>query len=389
MRTFILRFTATALLGLAALSTAHAQTAPVPPTPGTTPPGNGFRVGNVTSNQPTGATYGTAYSTPFQAGFAVQPSFYPGYAPGWYAEAYDPFRGFQQGAADLLNSFGNYAINVQQSRLVGQQVEQARIDTRRKQWEEWLYERAVKPKEEDEREAYRMQQLRRSLGNPPEGEVWSGKALNDILDNIRKMQSPGVPAPYVPVSEDVIKRLNIQGSGAEGNFGLLKEGGQLTWPFALRSPAFDTERKKLNKLFADAYNQANAGEVEFETVNNIRTTLGNLDENLRGQVKTLSSNHYIQSRRYINELTQAAKALEDPNISKYAQKKWVAQGNSVSDVLKPMFEQGLRFGPSVQGDQAAYFAMHKAMVDYNLALYRMVGGSAAPAPMGPMGPGPR
>src|SRR5262249_42894537 len=146
--------------------------------------------------------------------------------------------GFQLGASSILDSSGTFAVNVQQSRLIEQDVARSRIDTRRKQWDEWLYERATKPTENDERERTRMFELQRALGNPPESEIWSGKALNDLLDNIKRMQAPGVPTPFVPVDPETLSRINMQASGAEGNFGLLKDNGNLQWPYALQAGTF-------------------------------------------------------------------------------------------------------------------------------------------------------
>jgi hypothetical protein len=365
----------------------------------TTPVGPGgnqiFSVGGA-SGQPSNATYGSAYSTPYRAGFAVTPPPVPAYSPGFYGgygwgnvytggfgnSAY----GFMQGASSLLNSFGQYAMDVQQSRLVGQEVARSRIDTRRKQWDEWLYERATKPTENDERERTRMLELQRALGNPPESEIWSGQALNAVLDNIKRMQTPGAPTPFVPVDPDVLNRINIQGSGSEGNFGLLRNGGNLEFPFALQAPAFEQYRTNLTKLFRSAANSATVGPVPFDTINSLDSTLAELDETLSQQIRSseISATRAIQARKYIKEMQQATRALQDPNVTQMAQKKFAPRGNSVSDLVTQMSQNGLRFSPSTRGDQPSYFALHKAMVDYNMALYRLVGRemAAQPAPMG-------
>lgn len=371
-----------AVVALAALVVA--LPAQQPPANPNRPAGNQlFSVGN-TANQPSNATYGTAYSSPYRSGFAVSPPPVPVYTPGWGFPGYGNFysgafgnssMGYMMGASSLLNSFGQYANDIQQSRLTGQEVERSRIQTRRAKWDQWLYERATKPTENDERERTRMIELQRALGNPPESEIWSGQALNTLLENINRMRSPGMPSPFVPVDQDILSRLNVSGSGSEGNFGLLKNGGQLEWPFPLQAPTFDAYRTDISKLFQTAATEASLGPVRFATINDLEMKLSELDEEITRQTRTseISATRSIQARRFLREMQASTRALQDPNVTQFAQKKWVARGNNVGEVLSEMTRNGLKFAPATRGDQPAYFAFHRSMVDYSNALLRMLG----------------
>src|SRR5438552_1614810 len=133
------------------------------------------------------------------------PSPYP-YYPGYYA---DPYSGYLSGAADVINAQGRFLVNTQQAYLTREQVRQARLDNRRRSIDEYLYERERRPTLEDERERARLENVRRSRNDPPITEIWSGKALNDLLLAIQQQQAKGLRGPAVPVEEEMLKNINV------------------------------------------------------------------------------------------------------------------------------------------------------------------------------------
>jgi hypothetical protein len=81
-----------------------------------------------------GANYGAAAG--FRAGALNSPYYNTGYyGPGYY----DPYGGFTSGVADIVGAQGQFMIDTQQANLMKQQVSQAKIDTRRKNFDEWMY----------------------------------------------------------------------------------------------------------------------------------------------------------------------------------------------------------------------------------------------------------
>jgi hypothetical protein len=73
----------------------------------------------------------------------------------------------------------------------------------------------------------------------------------------------------------------------------------------------------------------------------------------------------MKAKRYLNDLDSALRVLEDPNASKFANRKLAARGSTVSDLVAEMSGQGLRFAPAVPGDEGAYVALHRALVNYS------------------------
>jgi hypothetical protein len=311
-------------------------------------------------------------STPV-AGFQSVPVATPAYAPGFYSPFYDPLGGFMSGSADIVNSQGQYLVQRQQANLTREQVQSAKIDNRRKALDEWLYERAVTPTPEEERERARMQNVMRSRNDPPITEIWSGKALNDLLQVIQQKQGRG-QGPPVALAPDVVSRLNVTSGATPGSVGLLREGGRLTWPLALTAPDFDTERKKVDQFAAQAFKQASEyGAVPPDAIRGMAAGVDSMLEQLRAHVGDLTPSDYIKAKRYLNELEGTIKTLQDPNVAKYFSGKWVPKGNSVGELVAQMTSQGLRFAPAVGGDEAAYVATHRAMVTYDDGLTQTAG----------------
>src|SRR5688572_17915634 len=94
-------------------------------------------------------------STPYTTYAPVFPSPYWGYSA-------DPYGGYLHGAAAVIQSQGRFLIDRQQANLMKQQVRAAKLDNRRRELEQWLWERQTLPTLEDERERLQREQLRRS-----------------------------------------------------------------------------------------------------------------------------------------------------------------------------------------------------------------------------------
>jgi hypothetical protein len=68
--------------------------------------------------------------------------------------------------------------------------------------------------------------------------------------------------------------------------------------------------------------------------------------------------------RFLNDLADTIRALQEPNIAKYAANPFAESGTTVSELVLHMTRHGLRFAPAISGQEAAYTALHRAMVAY-------------------------
>lgn len=295
-----------------------------------------------------------------------------GYDPGAsysppYAYSYpDPYGGYLRGGADVINAQGRFMVNNQQALLLHESVRQARMESRRRIFDEWLYERANRPTLEDDRERDMREQVRRSRNDPPLTEIWSADALNSLLRDIQKLDAKGEKGRDVMLDEDILKRVNV--TKGKGNVGILKNEAQLNWPLALRTEETKEAQQQLDSLVKDAVNQAmNSRSVSRDTLVQIDDALKQLRDRLSRQVSDLPFAQYREAKRFLNDLEEARTVLGGQDAGNYLTGKYAAKGKSVTDLVRYMTQQGLLFAPATSGDEAAYTALHRALAAYDMA----------------------
>src|SRR5262249_49729903 len=149
--------------------------------------------------------------------------------------------------------------SAQQSRLIKEQVNREKIENRRRVFEQWLYEREKTPTVEDDRARFQAVQLSRArLGFEP-GEISSGEALNDLIKHLDKVAENLGPAGQFTLADEVLSKINVSPAQSNGNIGLLKNDGKVTFPQALAMPEFKEPREKLGSLLPEAVRQAAGG----------------------------------------------------------------------------------------------------------------------------------
>src|SRR5438876_5483204 len=219
-----------------------------------------------------------SYAQPYPPGaqFNAVPIATPVYPTNPYVQYNGPVGGYLSGAADVINSQGQFLTSTQQAYAMREQTKQASIVTRRKTFDENLYERAKAPTLEDQRERARIENLRRSRNNPPITEIWSGKALNDLLQSIQQQFTRKIEGPKVPLEPSILSHINVSGSQTGGSLGLLRQDGRLDWPFTLRTAPFKSEREKLDQLAYKAYTQAGSNSVDVDTIQGMTSAVDSL-----------------------------------------------------------------------------------------------------------------
>src|SRR5262249_27012638 len=140
----------------------------------------------------------------------------------WWGYLADPY-GYH-GLAHVIDSQSR-------ARILNEEAFSKKIDNRRKMKEQLLWERNHLPTAADDLERDRREQVKRAQ-NSPTTEVWSGKALNDLLGQIRN-ELPKNPAlrqacAETALDEQMLAQINIT-DGTGGNLGPIKRG-QVEWP---------------------------------------------------------------------------------------------------------------------------------------------------------------
>jgi hypothetical protein len=286
---------------------------------------------------------------------------YSGYYP-----SYDPFSGYLRGAADITNANGRFLSQVQQARLLQAQADTARLDFRRKAIDEANYERSLIPSPEAVRQKNQLSALDRARHNPPFTEILSGQALNDLFNHVAAEQAKGVKGPNVPLDENLLKSVNLKGANVPGNISLLKDDGRLTWPPSLRTPEFEQARTGLSDAIGDAVKQIKFNKaVPPGRIKDMRAELQRLNDILNRNVGDMPPSQYIEARRYLNNLADAVKALDDPNAVNYFNGSWTPQARNVAELVEQMRNKGLQFAPAGAGDEPAYNMIYQALAAFD------------------------
>jgi hypothetical protein len=299
-------------------------------------------------------------------------SYYPPYYPPYGYS--DPWSGYLRGGADIINAQGKLQIQFQQAKMYKEQAEQAKIDTRRKLFDEIMYERAHTPSFTEIQEKIAARQLRRSQSTASITEVWSARALNILLKDLIKLRRVAPEQP-MDLDPDILKQINVRGgSKSGGNIGVLRNGGQLTWPLGLKDlePAEDAKeiRSRLEKKAISAVRQGSNGAVDTGVLKDLANDVRKLHKLLAKNVNELPTNQYIEAKRYLNNLDEAMVALGSPDVANYFNQTWVAKGKTVRGLVDYMAEKGLTFAPATAGDEAAYQALYSALANYDVALHQ-------------------
>jgi hypothetical protein len=282
----------------------------------------------------------------------------------------DPLSGYLTGAASVIGQQAKFMKATEEAKLLREQVRQARLETRRKVVEEWLWERNTLPTLQDEIERTRAQYVRRSQNNPTFTEVLSGLSLNDLLEHSSKLQAKG-KGPTVTLDEDTLRHINVT-TPAGGNIGVLKNDQPLNWPQALQGPSYETDREKIKTNVNRAVNSAKFGAADAGSVSNLSAAIDKMRNQLNQDVFELPPTQYIEGMRFVRQLDDAVKVLKSPNAANYFNDKFMAKGKTVGELVDYMAKNGLRFAPAVAGDEAAYAALQYALATYDMGLQGMV-----------------
>jgi hypothetical protein len=288
--------------------------------------------------------------------------FNPGY-PEEYPWSQEGPAEYLQGVAGVMSASGDLAVQLQQAELINQEVVSAKIENRRRIWDQWLYERYNLPTLQDDRERASALATRRALTDPPTTEILTATTLNQLLRSL-KGKSKGQP---IPIDEGVLRQINvIDPSG--GNLGALKparDGNSLNWPASLKGEAYQDEVKQVNERVVELLK-----ELEFKgggspgRVENLGTAIRTLKEKVQKAQSEMGLLQQIEAKRFLNQLDNARYALTKPKAAEILTGKLAPRGKTVPDLLESLYGSGLEFAAATDGDEAAYVALYNALRTY-------------------------
>jgi hypothetical protein len=308
------------------------------------------------------------------SGAVAQNPYTPGLQPGSWPYPYPPYPGGYypgavggalMGQADVIRASGDLMVQQQQARIVQQQAKQAALDTKKKSFEQMMWEKAHTATLTETLKYESGLQAARLMSSPTPAEITNAKTLNAMLDLIKGMAVKGAYGPPIPLDPYQLKQLNVT-VGKEGiNVGMLKEP-KLTWPLCLQSAR---QKDKISTLLMTATSQAAMGALDAKLYKDLNVQIAAMNEDLRKQFhkEEIDGGEFLDGRRFIDGLTTNVKSLRDPTAQRMLEGSYAAKGRNVQELTSYMIQQGLAFAPANPGSEAAYQAIHDAFVAYTSA----------------------
>lgn len=270
----------------------------------------------------------------------------------------NPYASYLHGAADVIRSQGEFTFMRQEAVLRRQKVREAKLENRRKELEQWDWERAFWTKSvEEQRQRVREAQIERSRNDPPLTEIWSAMALNDLLGELKRSRGELSAGASVPVEPEWLEHVHVTSGKGRGNVGLLKRG-RVPWPLLLGSPQFDGERKAIDRLMKDVCEEARRGHRIDESLRQLQGQVAALQKKLRAANKNTEPNAWIHVQSFLRDLDAALAGLERPDAAFYL---LPVQGKTVAEVVEYMTRKGVDFAPATCGDERHYRALYSAL----------------------------
>jgi hypothetical protein len=292
---------------------------------------------------------------------AQYPPPYPGYGYGGFY----PGRagGALYGSAAVMDSYSNQMLDQERARVLREQANQAKLDTKRKAFDERAYERANTPSWSEEQAKVKAQFLGRILTNATSAEITKGTAQNTILPYLQGLSNRGIMGPPVALDPNLLQQVNVTGGNDDASVGMLKEVDHLEWPLVLRGP---NQEKVAGQLVA-ATDAAAKNKLTLAQFREVSGGVAQLQGELKKQfyAEEIDGTMYLTGKRFLEKLEGSVNQLQQPGASKFLSGTFAARGRTVPELVQNMSNQGLRFAPANPGGEPAYFALYNAMVSYS------------------------
>ena len=212
-----------------------------------------------------------------------------------------------------MSAQGQLEISQEQAHVEREQANQAKIVTKRKTFDEMMYEKANTPTFTEVQSQTDMMIVRRMMSHPEPAEVISGKSQNVLLPYLDKLLRVGVQGPVISLDPTMLKSINVTAGPNAYNIGILKDGGVVDWPFGLRGAT----QMKLAALLPKLVSSAVSGNVDFDLYTQANKSIAALSDELykRFQNDAIDGGLYLQGKHFLESLRSAMAALTTPNVA--------------------------------------------------------------------------
>ncbi len=204
--------------------------------------------------------------------------------------------------------------------------------------------------------------IAQALSPPHEQLITSGEALNTLLHALRTIDLRSVEGAAVYLPPDLVRELRFAGPKGE-LVNLLRRAGNLSVPAVFHHEAARNAKDAFERDFAAIALAILGGKApERSAIARLEASLQRLEAVSAEQIRLLPFDDAIAARRFLNQMTQAVRLLKNANIAQLWNGNWDALGLSAAELVRHMIKHDLGFAAASSEGDAAYVALHRALV---------------------------
>jgi hypothetical protein len=294
--------------------------------------------------------------------------------PQYYARSGGPNWSAWSGVAGL---YGTGYAGGERTRVVDRQRSAIAEAQRNAQWDQsaaraapnldrWLNDQAQPRDAKDPNAA--PPPLNPALLNPTDEAVLNGDVLNELVALVTGLERKGKRAePGLCAPELMTKVVYAGGPGAVAANQFRTP--DLEFPAALTAAGYADLRDGLVKAYAPVAAAAHAGKrVAAADADRLLKEVARMRE---GADKLVTDGPVDEARAvsaFLTRLEAAVKYVKEPNATGVAGAKWSAVGATVDELVRHLNKHNLRIGAAADGDEAAYYSLHRGLLAYYAGL---------------------
>lgn len=286
------------------------------------------------------------------------------------------------GAADVMRAYGTLITKQEQARILRQEYYREKLKFQRDRFDTEMYIKNNTPDFNKVQEKITKSILGRIQNASNPAEIVDGRSLNFLLSDVDKNYTK-IAISEIPLDENILRHLNVKPGGV-GDFslGILRDGGKLQWPSVLMdllSPDVRSDLEAKAQLLAQ--NAASGKERDLSALKDLRIQIDQTMAQLLKKANSYGTTEYQDAKRFLGDLDNARLAIERGNAGAQVQFQALLKKGDIQNVnqlVTVMVKNGWRFAPALQTDEAAYRAVHSALVAFDVALNQQVAQSDNP-----------
>jgi hypothetical protein len=281
----------------------------------------------------------------------------------------DPVASYLYGSSSVISSTSQFLMNREQAQIYHQMALQKQVETAKMVFDLNKYIKENTPTFSDEQRKIAEDTLKRILKNAAPSEIWSGRALNIILKDLKQQDLDKYNLKPVIIPAEILRQLNIT-AGNNGSLGILKDNGRFNWPLALLDDEVVSKAKRddIQIQAEQLVKQALGGTLDPNTYKDLRANINLIREKLPEKITSIPGTEYMQAKRFLENFDEALNALQKPNVAKaYLDfQKFTTKDRTLPELVAYMTKYGMSFAPSSPGDEAAYEAVYSNLANMDL-----------------------